>query len=108
MFVSHIPYPRSLVSRARYDQATILGKVERVDLLLVTVEHCVDASRCNVPNLCAIDVRTALATAGHVKETYADLLVFCTRREVLAVWTEAHAANVQVASLTCFLIHQYT
>ena len=32
-------------------------------------------------------------------ETHADDLVFCTRCQILAVWTEAHTTDVQITVL---------
>ena len=42
-----------------------------------------------------------------MKDTHPYLPILSTGCQILAIGAEAHAANVQVASLTCFLIHQY-
>ena len=73
----HVPDARGLVTRAGDDEPAVAREVERVDLLLVPVEHVADALLRDVPN--------------------PDLLVLRARREVLAVRAEAHRADVQVA-----------
>jgi hypothetical protein len=47
----NIPDPRRLVSRAGNEEAAVAGKVERVDLLHVSLEEVADALLLDVPDL---------------------------------------------------------
>jgi hypothetical protein len=47
----YVPDPGRLVARARYEEATIAGEVERVNFLHVPLEEVADAFLLNVPDL---------------------------------------------------------
>jgi hypothetical protein len=47
----HIPYPGRLVTRSRHDESAISRKLERVDLLGVTLKQVTDAFRFDIPDL---------------------------------------------------------
>jgi hypothetical protein len=79
-----VPQADRAVTTSRCNGATILGKVKRVDILLVAGECVADLARLNVPN--------------------ADQLVLSTSGKVLAIWAEADTSDVQVSSSVCGIV----
>lgn len=73
----NIPKPDSAIATARSNGAAITGKIQAVDILLVTSE--------SVANLPVLDVPDS------------DELVFSTGSQVLPVWTEANASDIKIA-----------
>lgn len=102
-----IPETNGSISTARCNRATIAGKVERVNVLLVTGEGIANRSRLNVPNLRKKSQLSPCQNAFSVK-TYSDQLVFSTGSKVLAIGTEANAANVQITSDIHSVVLEYT
>lgn len=72
-----IPEANTPVAASRCNDTTVLGKVQRVDILLVASELVLDSAGRNVPD--------------------ANDLILGASREILTVGTEADTANVQVA-----------
>ena len=122
--VVDLPDARAAVARARDDEAAVAREIERVDLLLVPLEHRPDALLCNVPNL---QYRAALAGSrggtgddvegmggnvgreciGNKAVTHPNLLVLGTGSKVLSVWAEAHAPDIQISGFAGSFIRQY-
>lgn len=76
------------VARTRDEELTIAREFERVDFLIVTAKK--------VPN----------ALLGNIPDP--NLTVLGAGSEVLAVWTEADGANVQVARGSSSIINEHT
>lgn len=107
--IVHVPYPGGLVTRTGDDEATVSGKVERIDLLLVAIEDIPDALLRNVPDLQnRFRDRQWRCNIFRHKNTYADLFVFGAGSKILAIGTEANTSDIQIASLAGFFIHKYT
>lgn len=72
-----IPEADAPIAASRSDDSAVLGEIQRVDILLVAGELVLDGTARDIPN--------------------SNDFVFGTSREVLAVGTEADAADVQIA-----------
>lgn len=83
----NIPESDCAVATARCNSPAITREVQTVDVLLVARERVSDSASLDVPN--------------------ADQLVLGTGGKVLAVGTEAHASNVQVAASVGVVILQH-
>ena len=90
-----VPKADGSVSAARGDGPSVSGKVQGVDILLVSRKRVSDRLGLDVPNL--ILVSSVLSNTG-IRLNYPNQLVLGTSSEVLAIRTEAHAPDVEVAA----------
>lgn len=106
----NIPKPDGAVSTARGNGATVTSKVQRVDILLVTRKLGSDLLRCNIPDLCCARVSAQPSVEFNSKSrlwTYPDKLILRSRGQILAIGTEANAADVKISDVLDRLVLEH-
>lgn len=92
-----IPKPDCPVATARGNGAAITGEIERVNILIVTLEGVANLSLLNVPNLNQVSTGLLRLNPWRQKlNTHPNQLVLGASGKVLAIRTEAHTPNVEI------------
>jgi hypothetical protein len=90
----NIPQANRLVTAPRSNVAAVLGEVQRIDILFMTLESVSDGFIGNVPHLKRLAYWQG---ARDVHQTYSDQLVFSSGGQIATVWAKADTSDVQIS-----------